>query len=1036
MFPHRSPVTAAATLRAAGGQPIQSWGTRTLPLSFSSSSGGTHRFDWEFTLAAVDRPILGADFLRHHQFDVSIARHLLVSVDGEVQLPLLPYSSSSTLLSKVSVSYQEVLAEFPEIVGLGFAPGPTKHDVRHHVETKGPPISTPARRLDPQKYAAAKAEFERMEKAGIVRRSNSPWASALHMVPKPDGSWRPCGDFRRLNNATVPDKYPVPNIRDFTNNVAGSHVFSTLDLVKGYYQVEMFPDDIPKTAIITPFGLFEFVRMPFGLRNAGSTFQRLMDRVLVGLPFIFVYLDDVLIASPDHASHRQHLREVFGRLRENGLTINPKKSVFGQEEVKFLGHRVSASGIRPLPGHVEAVVQFPRPSTRPDLQRFLGLVNFYRRFLRGAAGFLLPLTNALQGPGKSLDWSPSMEQAFNAAKTSLANAAELEHPQADFPISLMVDASGSHVGAVLQHFRRSSWAPLSFYSKKLTPAETRYSAFDRELLAVYSAIRHFRLMLEGRQFFVLTDHKPLCHALQRVSAPWSARQQRHLSYVSEFTQDIRHVPGVDNAAADALSRPPQLSCLAPADMPPFLDVDALSAAQEACPTTAALAVDPRFQVVRRLLSSGRVLMCSTSTGMDRPLLPPSFRRRAFDALHALSHPGVRGSRRLLSSRFLWPGMNKDIGTWASSCVDCQRTKVARHVRPPVQRIDVPSRRFSHVHVDLVGPLPSIGGYTHVFTVVDRSTRWPAAYPIKETSTRACIDSLVQWISGFGVPATVTSDRGSQFTSSAWSSFCKSLGIKHVMTTAYHPQSNGMVERMHRRLKAALVARRSSSSWPSELPWVLLGLRSVPLEQSAVSSAELVFGTPSTLPGQFLSSPELPPAEFLDNLHRLVDPFIPPPLVHGSSPPSGSVHLPPALWEAEYVFVRRDGIRPSLTPLYDGPYRVVHRSDTFFRLAVGDKEDSVSVSRLKPLLAQGPVVPAQPRRRGRPPRLKSPLAQTPVVPAQPRRRGRPPRLKPPAEPAVLPPAQLRRGRSAGLDPAHLGPQGLGGGHVAALRHPVI
>ena len=204
-------------------------------------------------MAAVDRPILGADFLRHHQFDVSIARHLLVSVDGEVQLPLLPYSSSSTLLSKVSVSYQEVLAEFPEIVGLGFAPGPTKHDVRHHVETKGPPISTPARRLDPQKYAAAKAEFERMEKAGIVRRSNSPWASALHMVPKPDGSWRPCGDFRRLNNATVPDKYPVPNIRDFTNNVAGSHVFSTLDLVKGYYQVEMFPDDIPKTAIITPF---------------------------------------------------------------------------------------------------------------------------------------------------------------------------------------------------------------------------------------------------------------------------------------------------------------------------------------------------------------------------------------------------------------------------------------------------------------------------------------------------------------------------------------------------------------------------------------------------------------------------------------------------------------------------------------------------------------------------------------------------------------------------------------------------------------
>ena len=186
-------------------------------------------------------------------------------------------------------------------------------------------------------------------------------------------------------------------------------------------------------------------------------------------------------------------------------------------------------------------------------------------------------------------------------------------------------------------------------------------------------------MLEGRQFFVLTDHKPLCHALGRVSAPWSTRQQRHLSYISEFTQDIRHVSGVNNAAANELSRPLQLSCLAPTDIPPFLNTEALSAAQEACSMTVALASDPRFQVVGRLLASSRVLLCSTSMGMDRLLLPPSFRRCAFDALHALSHPGVRGSHHLLLSRFLWPGMNKDVDAWASSYLDCQRTKVARHV---------------------------------------------------------------------------------------------------------------------------------------------------------------------------------------------------------------------------------------------------------------------------------------------------------------------------------------------------------------------
>ena len=214
--------------------------------------------------------------------------------------------------------------------------------------------------------------------------------------------------------------------------------------------------------------------------------------------------------------------------------------------------------------------------------------------------------------------------------------------------------------------------------------------------------------------------------------------------------------------------------------------------------------------------------------------------------------------------------------------------MARHVCLHDQRIDVPSRRFSHVHVDLVGPLPSVSSYTHMFTVVDRSTHWPTAYTIQDTATTACINALIKWISSFGVPATVTLDQGSQFTLSSLSAFCCSLGIQHVMTTAYQPQSNSMVERMHRQLKA---------------PWVLLCLRSVPLEQSGVSSAELVFGTPPTLPGQFLSAPKLPPTEFLINLHHLMDPFISSPFVHSPLPPSGPMHLPHALWEAEYVFIR-------------------------------------------------------------------------------------------------------------------------------------
>jgi hypothetical protein len=202
-----------------------------------------------------------------------------------------------------------------------------------------------ARRLDPAKYQQAREEFRKLEQGGIIRRSDSAWSSPLHMVLKSDGTWRPCGDYRRLNNVTIHDRYPVPHIWDFTNSLFDCKIFSKLDLVKGYYQVPMEEKDIPKTAIVTPFGLFEFLYMPFGLKNAAQTFQRLMDKLFSALPFVFVYLDDILIASKSEAEHLIHLRAVFEVLTSNGLHINADKCVFGVPHVQFLGHAVSSSGV-------------------------------------------------------------------------------------------------------------------------------------------------------------------------------------------------------------------------------------------------------------------------------------------------------------------------------------------------------------------------------------------------------------------------------------------------------------------------------------------------------------------------------------------------------------------------------------------------------------------------------------------------------------------------------------------------------------------
>ena len=211
------------------------------------------------------------------------------------------------------------------------------------------------------KLNAAKAEFQKMESAGIIRCSDSPWASPLHMVLKPDGSWRPCGDYRRLNNVTRPDRYPLPNLRDFTNNLKGCMVFSKLDLVKGYHQVPMDPADVCKTAIVTLFGLFEFLSMPFGLKNAAQTFQRLMDSIFRGLPFVFVYLDDVLVASTNRRTHLEHLRLVLELLVQNGLVLNLEKCSFAQMEIEYLGHRITSDGIVPLRHHVDALLLQPHP---------------------------------------------------------------------------------------------------------------------------------------------------------------------------------------------------------------------------------------------------------------------------------------------------------------------------------------------------------------------------------------------------------------------------------------------------------------------------------------------------------------------------------------------------------------------------------------------------------------------------------------------------------------------------------------------------
>ncbi|GFU49710.1 transposon Tf2-9 polyprotein [Trichonephila clavipes] len=432
--------------------------------------------------------------------------------------------------------------------------------------------------------------------------------------------------------------------------------------------------------------------------------MRFMHEVLRGLPFCFVYLDDILCYSENAEEHRSHLRTIFQRLSSYGLKLNISKCVFGVTELIFLGHLITPDGIKPLPDKVQAVLDYKQSETVGSLRKFLGLLNFYRRFLPKAAEQQYLLSEFLKG------------------SKALADAALLAHPSPSAPLALHVDASDYAIGGALHQVVDSELQPLAFFSRKLTSSEKSYSAYDRELLAIYSAIRHFRYMLEARDFTVFTDHKPLTYAFRQKTDKCSPRQIRQLDYISQFTTNIVHIPGSDNIAADVLSRVSAIT------FPSQIDYDCIAETQQTDQELHTLIASVTSLELKKVTfpNSSTEIMCDLSTGTARPYVPKQHHQDAFSAMHNLSHPGIRRSVHLMKQRFVWPSISSHVAKWARHCLACQKSKIHRHTRSPLSSFQEPSQRFDHVHLDLIGPLPPSNGYTYCLAMIDRFSKWPGA----------------------------------------------------------------------------------------------------------------------------------------------------------------------------------------------------------------------------------------------------------------------------------------------------------------------
>ena len=713
-------------------------------------------------------------------------------------------------------------------------------------------------------HEKVRLELNRLEELGILKKvQSSSWAAPIVVVDKPNGKIRICGDYKvALNSNLVVDQYPLPRPEDMFATLEGGVLYTKMDLSQAYFQLELEESSQELVTITTIQGLYRYTRLPFGVASAPAKFQQVMEDILRDIPGVKVYLDDILVTGKSPEEHWSRVEEVLRRLQAAGVRLQKEKCLFGVPELEFLGHVVGAEGIKTSPQKVAAILETKEPENVTELRSFLGLITYYGKFIPALSRIAYPLNQLLQKDQK-WKWDQPEKDAWGQLKRLMASSRVLCHYSPERQLRLACDASAFGIAAVLSHiFADGTERPIAYASRSLLPAEKNYARIDKEALSIIFGVKRFHSYLYGRKFTLITDHKPLLAILgpkSEIPTLAAARMQRWALILSAYHYEIQFRPTGEHGNADALSRLPL----------PLKQGNRREEEDSACCYSMEFFKSAiTFEIIREETKKDRLLQQVVGRLKDgwreddfvselatfakkkleltlekgvvlwgrRVVVPETLRVVVLNLLHE-EHSGVSRMKSVARSYVWWPLIDSQLEGVTRNCSDCLQTR-----KMPAQLKNaewpMPSTPWHRIHLDFAGPFED----KMLMVLVDASTKWVEVVILNTTTAEKTIEELRRIFATHGLPVELVTDNGPQFTSAVFSAFMKENGIRHLMGAPYHPQTNGLAERMVQTVKKSLTKQRSTEkSLIIRLARFLFSYRSTPHPATGKSPAESLMG---------------------------------------------------------------------------------------------------------------------------------------------------------------------------------------------------